>query len=408
MKLGLLLPLLMFMMLGCAGTDTAAPAWSGAKSDGTPTKLLEFTQMADFKIRWRGIIGESGANLLQPALTDTAVYGVSGDRIFTRLNPNTGKQQWRIGVGIGISGGITSSGQGLLFIGGEKGDVRAYGEGGKLIWQAKVTSEVLNISDVVDGMILVRSGDGSIAALKVQDGKREWLYERSTPALVIRSHAGLAIQREVAYAGFAGGKLAAISIKDGSVLWEVAVSQPRGSTELERISDITSTPVVDDEQVCAIAFQGRVACFDVARGTPLWNREISSDKGMFLLRRVLYLTDVNGMVIALDKSSGSTVWKNDRLAYRGVSTPYVSGDFVLVGDFEGYLHALNREDGSFVARIKLDDSAIRSNILQADDELIVQTQGGYLYSLSLQKPKVDSASSEKIREPSPYSLVPGR
>src|SRR3989304_1228204 len=128
-------------------------------------------------------------------------------------------------------------------------------------------------SQGADGMVMVRSGDGRIAGLNAADGKRLWLYERSTPALVVRTHAGVAIQRGVAYAGFAAGKLAAISIKDGSVLWETMVSQPRGNTELERISDITSDPVVDDEQVCAISFQGRIACFDAAQGSPLWNRD---------------------------------------------------------------------------------------------------------------------------------------
>ena len=128
---------------------------------------------------------------------------------------------------------------------------------------------------------------------------------------------GVTIQRGVAYAGFAGGKLVAMKVKNGEVLWETSVSQPRGNTELERISDITSNPVVDDEQVCAISFQGRVACYDIAQGNPLWSREISSDKGMTLLRKYLYLSDANGSVMVLDKTSGSAMWKNDQLFMRG-------------------------------------------------------------------------------------------
>ena len=119
------------------------------------------------------------------------------------------------------------------------------------------------------------------------------------------------------------GKLAAISLANGAVIWETAVSQPRGNTELERISDITSLPVVDDEQVCAIAFQGRVACYDIAQGAMLWSRDISSDKGMTLMHKYLYISDDQGTVLALDKTSGSTVWKNDQLFMRQVSAPYV-------------------------------------------------------------------------------------
>ncbi len=379
--LGLLLGLL-FALGGCASTDESVPDWAGVKGDSDPAKLVEFSQTAKFEVRWHSNVGDSGANPQQPALTKDAVYGVSGNGRLTRLDRATGNPVWRIETGIVVSGDV-ASGEGLVIVGGDKGDVLAYEEDGKPRWKSKVSSEVLSVSAVVDGVVIVRSGDGRIAGLNAADGKRIWLYERSTPALVVRSHAGVAIQRGVAFAGFAGGKIAAIRIKDGEVVWENFVSQPRGNTELERISDITSDPVADDEQVCAIAFQGHVACFDAVQGGPLWNRDISSDKGMMLLRKYIYLTDVKGSVMALDKASGSTVWKNDQLFMRGISTPYALGNFVVVGDFEGYLHGLNREDGSFVARIQLEGGAIKAASIQMDDGILVQTRGGELYSLSI-------------------------
>ncbi len=195
------------------------PDWAGVKGDFEPAKLVEFRQTAKFEVRWHSNVGDSGANLQQPALTRDAVYGASGNGSLTRLDRATGKQVWRIETGIIISGGV-ASGEGLVLVGGDKGDVLAYGEDGKLRWKSKVSSEVLSVSQVVDGVVMVRSGDGRIAGLNAADGKRIWLYERSTPALVVRSHAGVAVQRGVAYAGFAGGKLAAIRIKDGEVLWE--------------------------------------------------------------------------------------------------------------------------------------------------------------------------------------------
>jgi len=367
---------------GCASTDESIPDWAGVKGDVEPAKLVEFGETAKFEVRWHSNVGESGANPQQPALTKDSIYGSSANGGLTRLERSTGKQLWRIETGIVISGGV-ASGNGMVLVGGDKGDVLAYEEDGKPLWKATVSSEVLNVSPVVDGMVLVRSGDGRIAGLDATDGKRMWVYERSTPALVVRSHAGVAIQRGVAYAGFAGGRIAAISIKNGEVLWENFVSQPRGNTELERISDITSDPVADDEQVCAIAFQGRVACFDAMQGSPIWNREISSDKGLMLLRKYIYLTDEKGSVLALDKTSGATVWKNDQLFMRGITTPYALGNFVVAGDYEGYLHGLNREDGSFVARIQLDGGSIKAAPIQLDDGLLVLTRSGELYSLSV-------------------------
>ena len=378
----LLPPVLALLVLsGCSTVDTVQ-GWFGKTNEVKPAALTEFNQTAKFEVRWHAELGDSGANPLQPALAADAVYGVSGKGVLTRLERANGRQVWRIETGIAVSGGV-GSGEGLVLVGSEKGDVLAYGEDGKLRWKTKVSSEVLSVPQVAEGVVIVRSGDGRIAGLNAADGKRVWLYERSTPALVVRSHAGVTIQRGLAFAGFAGGKLAALSIKDGRLLLETTVSQPRGNTELERISDITSNPVVDDEQLCAIAFQGRVACYDTTQGNTLWSREISSDKGMMLLLKYLYISDVNSSIIALDKTSGSTLWKNEQLFLRGATKPYALGNFVVAGDYEGYLHGLSREDGRFAARIKLDGSAIQAAPMPMDSGLLVQTRGGGLYSLEI-------------------------
>ena len=372
--------LALFLLAGCS--SDSSPDLADIKGEAGPAELVEFTQTAKFVERWHSEVGDSGLNLLRPALTADAVYGASAKGDLVRLDRTSGKQVWHIETGITVSGGV-GSGEGLVLIGSDKGDVLAYDENGKLRWKSKVPSEVLSVPQVAAGVVMVRSGDGRIAALDAADGKRLWLYERSTPALVVRSHAGITVQRGEAFAGFAGGKLVALKISDGSVLWEVAVSQPRGNTELERISDITSNPVVDDEQVCAIAFQGRVACYDVAQGSPLWNRDISSDKGMMLLRKYLYISDAKGSVIALDKTSGNTLWKSDQLSLRVITAPLVLEKLVVVGDYAGYLHGLNREDGSMAARIKLDGGAIRAEAIPLDNGLLVQTHGGDIYSLAV-------------------------
>jgi len=377
---GLAWLLVMFVLSGCS--SDSSPGLADIKGEVEPAELVEFARSAKFVERWHFEVGDSGLNQLRPALTADAVYGASANGALIRLDRSSGKQVWRIETGVTISGGV-GNGEGLVIIGSDKGEVLAYDETGKLRWKSKVTSEVLSLPQVTPGVVMVRSGDGRISALDVADGKRLWLYERSTPALVVRSHAGITVQRGVAFAGFAGGRLVALKISDGSVLWEVAVSLPRGNTELERISDITSDPVVDDEQVCAIAFQGRVACYNVAQGSPLWNRDISSDKGMMLLRKYLYISDTKGSVIALDKASGSTLWKNDQLARRETSMPLVLEKLVAVGDYAGYLHGLNRDDGSMSARIKLDGGAIQSGAQSMDSGLLVQTHGGDIYSLSV-------------------------
>ena len=370
---------------GCASDDETVPTWAGGdgKRAAEPAKLVDIAESAKFAIRWQHNLGEAGATYLLPAISKDAIYGASGRGGLTRLNRATGNMDWHIETGVMVSGGV-GSGEGLVLIGSDKGEVLAYDEEGLLRWRSRVSSEVLSAPQVSDGIVIVRSGDGRITGLNIEDGNQAWVYERSTPALVVRSHAGLTIQRGVAYAGFAGGKLAALNTLDGSLIWEATISQPRGSTELDRISDITNNPVVDGEQVCAIAFQGSVACVDIMQGTPLWNREISSDKGLMMLRSSLYLSDGKGLVYALDKTTGSTIWKNEKFSLRESATPYATEKHVVFGDFEGYLHALNREDGKLASRIRLDESAIQTQPIVMDDGLLVQTSGGGLYSLSLQ------------------------
>ena len=383
-KFRLLPGLLLGMMValgGCASSDSKLD-WAGVKKDAEPATLFEIKPTAKFEVRWHTGIGDLGPDVLQTVLIRNAIYCATDDGDLLRLDSATGDKIWRIKTGIVISGGV-SRGDGMVFVGSNKGDVLAYGEDGKLRWRSLVSSEVLNVSNEVDGIVMVRSGDGRITGLNATDGKRVWMYDRITPALVVRSHAGVAVQRGVAYAGFAAGKLAAIRISDGEVLWESLVSEPRGNTELERISDITSDPVVDDEQVCAVSFQGRIACFDTSRGNQLWSRDISSFTGLTVFSKYIYLSDSSGSVISLDKTNGGIIWKNGDLLYRQLTVPYVLGKFVVVGDLEGYLHALSSDDGSISARIQLSGGAIVGTPVRLDGGLLVQTRGGELYSLTL-------------------------
>ena len=377
MTLGRVAVLLLGLLAGCSSLLDSA---SGSKPKG-PAKLTEFKERAKLEVRWHRDMGDTGHNALQPAVMRDAVYAANAKGEVFRLERATGKEVWRADSGFTISGGV-GAGEGLVLVGSIKGDLAAFEENGKLRWKVKVSSEVLSAPQVANGIVVVRTGDGRIAGLSVITGARQWLYERATPVLIVRSHTGVVIERGIVYTGFAGGKLAAINLSNGIIAWEVAVSQPRGNTELERISDVTSLPVADNEQVCAVAFQGRIACFDITQGNLLWSRDLSSDKGMSMLDKYIYVADAGGVVSALDKSSGSSLWKNDQLTMRNVSAPRVLGNYVVVGDYEGYLHVLSRDDGGFAARLKT-DGGIMDVPVELDGGLLVQTSKGGLYSVAI-------------------------
>lgn len=367
-----LLPML-GLLAGCFGSKLTGKE---------PAELRDFKSAANIEVRWKRHVGEVGTAGLQPVITRDAVYVANADGELFRLDPISGKKVWKVDSGFKISGAV-GAGEGLVVVGGLKSELAAFDEDGKLRWITRVSSEVLSAPQIADGMVVVRTSDGRIAALSAQDGKRQWLYERATPTLIVRNHAGVVIQRGVVFAGFAAGKLAAISLTNGALIWESAVSQPRGNTELERISDITSVPAVDNESVCAVAFQGRISCFDIKQGAMLWSRELSSDKGLALKNKYLYVSDADGTVLAMDKASGSTLWKNDQLFMRQASAPYVLEKYVVVGDFEGYVHVLSREDGGLIARIKTDGSPILFAPVVLAKGWLLQTRDGGIYSIEI-------------------------
>ena len=184
--------------------------------------------------------------------------------------------------------------------------------------------------------------------------------------------------------GTAGGRLLAIDAASGSIAWDGAVATPKGATELERIADVTSLPFVDEKEVCAAAYQGRVACFDIIRGTLLWSRDVSSLAGITADAQRLYVVDDKDGVQALDRSNGASIWKQDALAKRRIGGPQLIGDHLGVVDVEGYLHLLSRTDGAYVGRMATDGSLATTQPVQVAGGMLWQSEKGTVYSVTSQ------------------------
>jgi outer membrane protein assembly factor BamB len=268
-------------------------------------------------------------------------------------------------------------------VGTSKGTVLAYSLDGKPVWRTQVSSEVLMAPNAAEGMVVVRSGDGRIVGLDAKDGKLKWEYRFALPPLLLWSNSGVAITQGVALTGLAGGKVVALKLTDGSVLWEATLAQPKGANELERITDIAGAPDLDGDHACAVTYQGRVGCYDVTRGSLLWSRDASSAAALTHDPITVYMTDARSTVFALDKSTGATVWKQDKLLARQASAPVQTGLFVAVGDFEGYIHVLDRDDGGFAVRIPTDGSQIKAKPVRLGSNILVQTRKGALYVISV-------------------------
>jgi outer membrane protein assembly factor BamB len=370
-------PFLLSALAGCA----IFPGQSG-KGSGI-AELPNFKASSEVRQVWREQVGAAQGFVFTPALLGGSLFAAGREGQIVRLDADSGAQVWRIDSGAKLSAGIGGN-DSLLLVGTDKGEVLAFNHDGKPQWRAKVSSEVLSAPQVAEDIVVARAGDGRIYGLDARDGKQKWVYQRAMPPLSLRNHAGVTLTRGAVLAGFPGGKLVALNVANGTVGWEATVALPRGATELERIADIASPPVADEGMVCAVAFQGRLACFDLFKGNPLWVREISSISGLSMDRRYLYISDAKGAVHALDKNSGASIWKQDKLSGRQLTAPLVFGGQVAVADYRGYVHFLADQDGGFVARGATDGHAVVAPLVAQRDRLFLQTANGGLFALALQ------------------------
>jgi len=381
----------MLLVAACAGgsmvskaIDTINPMnWFGSRSAAPEMATLPpLTNSVTVSTLWQANIGNSQQAIFGPAVAGDSVYAAAHDGAITRLDAGSGKQLWRINAGERLTGGVGSDGK-LVAVGSGKGEVLAFDVNGTALWKAQVSSEVLAAPQVTDDVVVVRSADGRIFGLDAKDGKRKWYYQRSTPALTVRSPVGISISRGVAYAGFAGGKLVAINLDNGAVRWEATVALPRGTTELERVTDVIGLPVVTELEVCAVAYQGRIGCFDLAAGQAVWGREMSSTSGLSLDARYAFVSDDKGAVHALDRIGGTSVWKQDKLRLRNLSAPLALGNEIVVADIQGYVHFLARDSGAFVGRVATDGSPVSTNpVVLPNGGFLIQTRNGGLYAFS--------------------------
>ncbi len=358
--------------------------WFTSRSTGPkPAELPQLSDAQGVKVLWSSNIGAAEAFIFSPSLVGDSIYAASRSGTVARLDAASGQAKWRVSLGKRVSGGVGSDGT-LAVVATDEGEVIALdAQSGAVKWRSRVSSEVLSAPKLGEGLVLVRSADSRVFAFGAEDGKRRWVYQRAAASLIVRSPAGLTVHQGSVYVGFSGGKLAAISLANGTLRWESTVALPKGSTELERVTDVVGEPMAQGREICAAAFQGRVACYDLLNGNQLWSREMSSLTGVSFDARYAFVADDKGAVHALDRSNGRSIWKQDRLAHRQLSLPLPLGTEVALGDLQGYVHFMARESGAFLARAPTDGSPIRAAPLKLPGGFLVQTQGGGLYALTL-------------------------
>lgn len=320
---------------------------------------------------WGYDIGAAGSlnERLQVAVANGRAFVASGDGMLVALDAETGEPIWRRELDRPLSGG-PAAGEGLVVIGSREG--RLFGlsaENGETLWTSVLTSEVLAPADIGQGVVVVRTNDGKLFALEPDTGERRWVYDRNVPSLSLRGHSSPVLVGGGVVAGFDNGRLAALTLDEGTPVWEATIGVSQGRTELERMVDIDADPVIDGTDVYAASYQGRVAALNLRNGRIAWARDISAHSGLTADESRVYVSDEQGRIWALDRATGASVWRQDALAGLEITGPVQFGDYIVVGAGDGNLYWLSRRDGTIVDRRNVGDARIRVTPTVAGDRL---------------------------------------
>ncbi|GAB1578561.1 outer membrane protein assembly factor BamB [Bordetella petrii] len=343
-----------------------------------PTPLTEYAPGMSVRSVWSTSVGSGSGLGFVPTVVNDAVYAATPDGSVAKLDLASGKVLWKASADTKLSAGAGSDGT-TTVVASPLGDVIAFDDTGKVKWKARATSDV-SIAPVVGyGVVVVRSGDYRIQAFNIETGERVWSLQRPGPALALRSNAQMIMAEGLVITGLPGGKLLAINVGSGNVQWEGTVATPRGASDLERLTDVVGAPRIAGSLLCAVAYQGRIVCFDVTQGgRPIWAKDFSSSSGMTLDGRFAYAADQHGVVNAFALDSGANVWKQSALKNRKLTSPALLGEAIGVGDLDGYVHFLSRSDGRLLARLSVGGDAIVSPPQTTQRGVLVQTGNGNL------------------------------
>jgi outer membrane protein assembly factor BamB len=390
----LLVILLGLAVSGCEGTlskvtdslDGVMGLFGDHDTSEPPAPLPEKPPELQIQTLWQSDVGDGYEERhvrLVPAVYDDTVFAADRNGLVEARDAQTGELIWEVETELPLSAGPEVH-YGLVVLGTSDAEVVALNaDDGESLWTVEVSSEVLALPRAAQGIIVIRTIDGRIIGLDERSGAELWSYERGVPTLSLRGTSAPAIADDRVIAGYASGKLVALRLKDGKVEWEASIALPQGRSELDRLVDIDTDPIIIDDVIYLSSFQAGLFAVSIHDGEILWQRRnLSSFAGMNADWRYLYVTDVNSDVWAVDQRSSSALWKQDQLHKRRLTAPVIHKEFVVVGDFEGYLHWLSQDDGHLVGRIQIGSDPIEAAPVVVDDVLYVYGKGGALAAVT--------------------------
>lgn len=360
----------------------AAAGCAGKGKSHEPTKLSSIDKpLLKPDDIWSHSVGNGSGKQytdLRVALGEDALYVAALDGRVQALNPKTGALLWQTRTKARVAGGPAIDGE-LILVGTLDAELIALKRAdGKELWRAKGTSEVLAPPVGAGNVVVMRGVDGHLYGLDARDGHRLWSFDRNVPTLTLRGLSSPLIIDNRIYCGLDNGHLVSLSLSDGELAWDQALSVASGRNDLDRVIDIDADLVPGQDGFFAVTFGSDLALIDPSTGQSRWRRTVKSYSGMVLGGDKLFVTDADGVVWALDAETGAQAWKSEALKYRRLSPPGWFNGYVVVGDYNGYLHWLKPDDGTLVARTRLGSDPIIAPPVTGPQYLYVMNAAGKL------------------------------
>jgi outer membrane protein assembly factor BamB len=357
-------------------------ACSKDKSVETPAKLTPLAATLRASKVWTGNVGRKKEAPLRLSLgmsvADGRVFAAGHRGDVVALDLARGQVIWRANTKAPLSGG-TAVGDGLVLIGTSDGRLFALDEAtGKSRWTERVNGEVLAPAAISEHLIALRTVDGKLHGLSPADGHELWVQQQQVPRLSLRGTARPVIVGDQVVSGFDNGKVLSFSSNDGSVQWEANITPPHGRTELERLDDIDTTVRVAGADVYTVGFQGKLAMLALDNGQVWWSHEASSYRSLTLDDDTLYMVTADAEVVAMRAKTGTELWRQKVLLYRGLTEPATMNDLnaLVVGDFQGYVHWLDESTGALAARASSGKVRVSATpIVEGDMVLVINDRG---------------------------------
>ncbi|MFI3247094.1 MAG: PQQ-binding-like beta-propeller repeat protein, partial [Ferrimonas sp.] len=217
----------------------------------------------------------------------------------------------------------------------------------------------------------------------VDDGQFQWQADLTMPSLALRGTSSIATSQGAAFVGTPDGKVLALFGDNGAPIWEAQIAEATGSNELQRVVDVDAKPLVIGNNLYAISFNGALASIELRSGRVLWNRTYSSFSSPISEGLDLYFSDASSVVYAIDRRNGLEKWANRELEGRKLTEPQVIGRYIVVGDYEGYLHVMERSSGQLVGQFLVDKSGLYTQPVRDGNTLYLQSRDGDVTAVTI-------------------------